>query len=665
MQPTTGGASPEGSWSILDAASMPVDSTPTPPAVEPGELATQLLSAHRELLDGLGEGDHLGSRLERFCQTLDGSLSGAVSCVMLYNPIEQLLQVGAGPNLPGELRHSLDGITAGLSPGSCSAAVQRNEVVVCRDLASDPLWEGLREPALAGGLRASWSAPIRSLQLAEVPGQDDELRVVGTVALYFEQPCQPDAQELKLLDITCALAGLAINAARTQQKVGEHRLYDELTGLPNRKLFFDQFKEALTGLSPHQNKLALLRLDLDHFKEVNETFGYAVGDFLLRSVSERLVERRRGTDLVARFGDDEFIFLVTELGDDADVRQIAEQILAELSRPYDFGGEELAVSASLGASVYPWDGEDAQTLLRNAENALHAAKRQGRNRVRLYAPTLGVSGFEKLQLKLALGYAAENGELQLFYQPKLRSDTLEITGAEALVYWNHPSQGLLAPGKFIPLAEETGLIMSIGEWVLRTACAQAQAWRRAGYEHLTMAVNISALQFREPSFKDTVSTVLAATALAPEALELEITETVAMTDVEKTMARLEALRDLGLSISIDDFGTGYSSLAYLKRFPIHTLKIDRSFVMDLPESKENRAIVKAVIALSRYMGLQLVAEGVETGEQAEFLRAEGCELFQGHHFSRPVARDQIERLLEQGYRPESRRTFYGAPSPGD
>ncbi len=640
---------------------MTIDSSITPPPAAASEdLASELLSAHRRLLDGIGEKTHLSALLQQFCTTLDEAIAPACSCVMLYQPAERILNVGAAPGLPADFRRAIDGLTAGLAPGSCSAAVHRNEVVVSHDIATDPLWNGLQGPAVAAGFRASWSLPIRSLQWADSPGQDDRVRVVGTVAIYLCRQRSPTAQEIKLLDITSALAGLAINSARTQAKVGERQLYDALTGLPSRSLFFDQLKEALADLSPHENKMALLRLDLDHFKEVNETFGYAVGDFLLRSVAERLVALRGGTDLLARFGDDEFIYLIRDLPRDDDVRHLAEGILSELSRPHDFGGEELAVSASLGASVYPWDGEDAQTLLRNAENALHAAKRQGRNRIRLYAPTLGGSGFEKLQLKLALGYAVENRELELLYQPKLRSDSGEISGVEALVYWNHPTQGRISPGKFIPLAEESGLIMPIGAWVLKTACAQMQGWRRQGYRHLTVAVNISALQFREVGFKDTVSTILANTGLAPEALELEITETVAMTDVDKTMERLEALRDLGLRISIDDFGTGYSSLAYLQRFPIHTLKLDRSFIMGLPENKENRAIVKAVIAMARYMGLELVAEGVEGEGEADILRGEGCELLQGHHFSRPVPAGELERMLQRGFRRESHRTFYVA-----
>ncbi len=637
---------------------MTVDSSSTPPSAAADDLASNLLSAHRRLLDSVTEKTPLSGLLQQFCTTLDEAIAPVCSCVMLYQPVERILSVGAAPGLPADMRRALDGLTAGLAPGSCSAAVHRNEAVVSRDLASDPLWGSLRDVALAAGFRASWSLPIRSLQWADSPGKDDEVRVVGTVALYLPEPRSPNPQEVKLLDITSALAGLAINAARTQEKVGEHQLYDGLTGLPSRSLFFDQLKEALADLSPHENKMALLRLDLDHFKEVNETFGYAVGDFLLRSVAKRLVGLRRGTDLLARFGDDEFIFLIRQLPRDDDVRKLAEGILTELSKPHDFGGEELAVSASLGASVYPWDGEDAQTLLRNAENALHAAKRQGRNRIRLYAPTLGGSGFEKLQLKLALGYAVENHELELLYQPKLRSESEEIAGVEALVYWNHPTQGRMSPGNFIPLAEETGLIMPIGEWVLQTACAQVHGWRRQGFRHLTVAVNISALQFREVGFKDTVSAVLANTGLDPAALELEITETVAMTDVDKTMERLKALQDLGLRISIDDFGTGYSSLAYLQRFPIHTLKLDRSFIMGLPENDENRAIVKAVIAMARFMGLELVAEGVEGEGEAAILRQEGCELLQGHYFSHPVPAAEIEEMLHRGFRRESQRSFF-------
>ncbi|MDH3255613.1 MAG: GGDEF domain-containing phosphodiesterase, partial [Acidobacteriota bacterium] len=306
------------------------------------------------------------------------------------------------------------------------------------------------------------------------------------------------------------------------------------------------------------------------------------------------------------------------------------------------------VSASIGGSLYPWDGEDAQTLLKNAENALYTAKKQGRGHYRLYAPTMGGYAFEKLQLKMALGYAIENNELEVNYQPKIGAESNEMIGAEALTYWNHPGLGQVSPVKFIPLAEETGLIIPLGEWVLETACRQLKRWRDAG-RVLTMAVNISAIQFRERNFVNMVGKTIREAGIEPATLELEVTESVAMHEVEKTLERMNELRDLGVQIAIDDFGTGYSSLAYLRRFPIHTLKIDKSFVLKTPQEKEDQAIVKAVIALAHYLGLQVVAEGVETAEQVSYLREEGCEILQGFFFSRPVPAAKLERLFHSGF----------------
>ena len=286
--------------------------------------------------------------------------------------------------------------------------------------------------------------------------------------------------------------------------------------------------------------------------------------------------------------------------------------------------------------------------MRNAENALKSAKALGRNRYRLYAPTMGAYALEKLQLKMALSYAVENKELKLFYQPKVDSRSGEIIGVEALVRWDHPIQGEIQPGEFIPLAEETGLILPIGGWVLKEACEQMTKWRADGHPNLTVSVNISAHQFREKDFSEIVRTVLKRAGLQPQALELEITETVAMTEVEKTMERLRELERLGLTISIDDFGTGYSSLSYLQRFPIHALKIDRSFVGKLPADKGDKAIVKSILALANYLGLDVVAEGVETAAQAKFLTQEGCQYLQGYYFARPMPSSDCTQLLQKG-----------------
>ncbi|MDH3744074.1 MAG: EAL domain-containing protein [Acidobacteriota bacterium] len=608
----------------------------------------ELLHKQLGVLDLLRREGDIDTVLSELCLTLETALPGARCSITLLDK-EQTLNPAATPNLPDQYVDAVRGLTAGLAPGSSSAAAYRNQTVISPDIETDPLWEGLRDEAQACDIRACWSTPLTGTSWAADTGVSDEPGILGTLDCYFGKPRDPTADEWRVMSVGAAMASLAINTSRAAPAPGSENLYDQVTGLPNRRVFGQELKQALSQLTPQSDKLAILLLDLDHFKEVNDTFGYAVGDFLLASVAERLLQFRGTTDIVGRFGDDEFGILMGSADKTEDVKELATRVLEAVSVPFDFGGQHLAVSASLGGSIYPWDGEDAQTLLRNAENALYAAKKQGRNHFRLYAPTMGGYAFEKLQLKMALGYAVENRELELLYQPKVRSDTHEIIGAEALVYWNHPAMGRIGPSRFIPLAEETGLIVPIGEWVLKTACRQIYDWRQALKKDLSMAVNISGIQFREGGFVESVGAILSSARLEPRVVELEITETIAMHEVEKTLDRLHELNRLGVHISIDDFGTGYSSLAYLKRFPIHTLKIDKSFVLTTPEDTDNMAIVKAVIALAHSLGLSVVAEGVETAEQASFLRTEGCETLQGYHFSRPTSSADFSKLLASGF----------------
>jgi diguanylate cyclase (GGDEF)-like protein len=622
--------------------------TSSSPTSDREDLGSRILLAQSRILQKVAHGGALEDGLEAFCVSIQEVFSGARCCVTLLDQQKQTLRVAAAPDLPRSLVDALEGITVGLAPGSCSSAAYDNETVISAALGTDPRWEGMREEALSGGLSACWSTPIRGVRWAEGPYDHDEVRVLGTVALYFAEMREPTDAELQALELAAALAGLTINTARTQERIGKEQLYDSVTELPNRRVFTQQLKHVVREMRPQDHKLGILLIDLDHFKEVNDTFGYAVGDFLLQGVSERLIDLRGKADILSRFGDDEFGFLISDVENSEDVKAVAAKVLEAVSAPYDFGGQQLGVSVSIGGSLYPWDGEDAQTLLKNAENALYAAKKQGRGHYRLYAPTMGGYAFEKLQLKMALGYAIENQELEVNYQPKVTAENYAIVGAEALTYWNHPGLGQVSPTKFIPLAEETGLIIPLGEWVLQTACRQLRKWQRRGHG-FSMAVNISAIQFRERNFVEMVGKTIAEAGVDPATLELEITESVAMNEVEKTLERMMELKQLGVQIAIDDFGTGYSSLAYLKRFPIHTLKIDKSFVTKTPQDKEDQAIVKAVIALAHFLGLQVVAEGVETKEQARYLREEGCEILQGYHFSRPVAPQQLERLFQSGF----------------
>ncbi len=430
----------------------------------------------------------------------------------------------------------------------------------------------------------------------------------------------------------------------------EHLMYmsvhDALTGLPNRMLFNDRLHMELAHAERNHQMLAVMFLDLDRFKLVNDTLGHAMGDRLLKRVADRLKSCVRKSDTVARMGGDEFCFLLPEIAQPEDAVKIAKKILKALKKPWRLGGQEFYITPSIGIAVYPNDGQDADTLMKNADTAMYRAKEQGNN-YQLYTAEMSDQNMERLTSEIALRRALERQEFVIHYQPQINTETGQIIGMEALVRWEHPERGTVFPAEFIPYAEETGLIVPIGEWVLRTACAQNKAWQDAGFPPLRVTVNLSARQFQQKDLVETVDRILKETGLDPRWLELEITETVAMQDVEHTISTLRELRDLGVRIAIDDFGTGYSSFNYLKYFPNHTLKIDKSFVRDVTEGREDAAITKAIIALAQNLNLKVIAEGVETEEQLAFLKRQQCNEIQGYLFSRPLPAEEFTRMLEK------------------
>jgi diguanylate cyclase (GGDEF)-like protein len=381
---------------------------------------------------------------------------------------------------------------------------------------------------------------------------------------------------------------------------------------------------------------------------INDSLGHSVGDALLKQVAGRLKASVREGDTVARVGGDEFTIVLQELGDRSDAALVAQKVLKTIAEPVEVAEHKLYVTASIGITIFPEDGQDAEALLKNADNAMYRAKSQGRNMFQMATQELNRSTEERMTLESGLHRALEEQQFVLHYQPQVDVRGNRIVGMEALLRWQHPERGLIAPGGFIPVAEERGLIVEIGEWVLRTACAEAVRLRDAGFPQLRVAVNLSARQFREAALVEMVRSALAQSGLDARCLELEITESVAMENVGLTLQVLTALRALGIAIAIDDFGTGHSSLSYLKRFPIDTLKIDRSFVEDLPDRFEDAAIVRSVIQLADGLNLRVVAEGVETKEQLDFLREHNCPVMQGYYFSWPVESGEFEKLLRRG-----------------
>ena len=456
---------------------------------------------------------------------------------------------------------------------------------------------------------------------------------------------------------------------RAEDQVKELAFHDALTGLPNRTLFNDRLAVAVAQAFRQPSRLAVLYLDLDRFKVINDSLGHSTGDELLRGVAERLRASVREGDTVARLGGDEFTVLVAGLATDEDTLKIAHKILEAIRLPFRIDDRDLYVTTSIGIALYPADGLDAETLVRNADTAMYRAKDQGRDHCQLYTPAMNSRALERLSLESRLRQALQNDELIVHYQPVVDLTTGTVRGAEALLRWRHPDLGLMQPSDFIPLAEASGLILGIGDWVLRQACARMKQWRVGGFGNLTVAVNISTRQFQQADLVARVTRALADTGLDPSALDLEITETNAMQNAEASVIALGGLKALGVRIALDDFGTGYSSLSYLKRFPIDSIKLDQSFVRDVTTDADNAAIAATIIAMAHTMELAVVAEGVETEEQLEFLRRHGCDRMQGHLLSPALPPEDFERFLSAGgalpERPQRSRVISmpGRPSP--
>lgn len=431
---------------------------------------------------------------------------------------------------------------------------------------------------------------------------------------------------------------------QSEEKLRIVATHDPLTALPNRTLLHERLSHALAKAQRHGRQLAVLFVGLDRFKSVNDTLGHEAGDALLQVAARRLYDCLRETDTMARQGGDEFVVLMDELSDRGPISSVSQRILDAVAQPFAIDGRELHITASIGISVYP---EDGRTLLRNAHIAMYRAKAKGGNNYQLYSAQIDNYSVERLSLESGLRRALERDELSLHYQPKVNVASGLISGMEALLRWQHPELGSVAPDRFIPIAEETGLIVPIGAWVLKTACSQNRAWQRQGLRRLPVAVNLSPRQFAGEGLLGDIKSALAESGLEPSDLELEITESMVMNNPDQAITVLRQVKQLGVRVAIDDFGIGYSSLAYLKRFPIDTVKVDRSFVEDIPADENSMAIAQAVIAMAHSLRLKVVAEGVESEGQLSFLRGEGCDEIQGHYFCEARAASEISAIMRK------------------
>jgi len=518
--------------------------------------------------------------------------------------------------------------------------------------------------APASVMRSSWDGVLRWTSERALPG----FRVATLAGLSVDEQmatahhqsrrylwCAALASVL-VVSLMFVLGRLSWQLARIRSRESEVKVaharqveylayHDGLTGLPNRSLFTKLLNQSISEAHRYGRRAAVAFLDLDRFKRINDSLGHEAGDQLLREVAQRLRACVRESDTVARLGGDEFVVLLPELADEQHAAVVAQKILAAIARPFTLLGEEFRVTASIGISTYPQDGLDEQTLKRNADIAMYHAKAEGKNNYQFYSEKLNANSLERLTLESSLRHALESHEFRLYYQAKRDIASGSITGMEALLRWEHPDLGVVAPMQFIPVAEETGLIVPIGRWVLKTACAQCVAWRKQGLPVTGVAVNLTARQFRDEQLVSDVAAVLASTGIDPGLLEIELHESLLIQDVESTLKTLTRLKALGIRVAVDDFGTGYSSLAMLQRFPLDTIKIDRSITRDFGSTRENSELTDAIIAMGKSLSLTVVAQGVETREQAELLRRHACDELQGFYFKRPLPPELFAQLL--------------------
>ena len=597
----------------------------------------ELLERDRsQVLELVAQNEPLPVVLEFIGKLLEHQRPELTGCVHLAR--EGRLFLGSRSAASAFDMDEVEGLLAGPGNGSFAESAACAKPVLAADTLLHPSWSNLRDWAQRQAARCWWSYPIRSAGGS----------VLGTVSLFGSEPRQASPVDVQLLESTSRLAAVAIEHRQLTDQLSHQAQHDALTGLPNRSLFQDRLGQALALAKRHRQQVAVLYMDMDRFKQINDTLGHSSGDALLRLAAIRLGDCLRKSDTLARLGGDEFTVVLTEIGDSRHATQVASKLVEAMRIPFEVDGRELFVSVSLGISIYPQDGLDGETLMANADVAMYRAKDGGRDSFQWFAAEMNTLARERMEMDGQLRRALELGQISLHYQPQCGASG-EIQALEALMRWQHPTLGMVPPSRFIPLAEDSGLIVAMGEWALRQACAQAAAWRSSGFPSLRISVNVSAVQFRRADWVDTVRGALKDSQLDPSALELEITESLLLQNVKETSSNLFDLRALGVGVAIDDFGTGYSSLSYLHKLPVTTLKIDQSFVREIglqsAEGHEDAPIIRTIIALAHNLGMVVVAEGVETEGQRSLLLELGCESLQGFLLHAPLDAAGTEALL--------------------
>jgi diguanylate cyclase (GGDEF)-like protein len=598
------------------------------------------LQAIYSLTDHLARAEDEDAIYQEALSCVVATLRSDRSAILLFDD-DGVMRFKAWRGLSDRYRNSVEGH----SPWS--AADKSPVSVLITDIEEEPSLEPLLEAIREEGIGALAYFPLLA-----------QGGLVGKLMIYYNEPHEFTRDEEQLAQTIARHVAFAITRRESEERVRQLAYHDELTGLPNRLLLRDRFDQALAHSRRSGQSLAIASLDLDRFKTINDTLGHSVGDALLRATADRLTSVLRATDTVARIGGDEFLLVLPGISHAADAVNITEKVVSAMRLPFSVHGHELHCTASVGVTIYPDDAEDHEALRRNADIAMYRAKESGRDTHQVYAADMGHEASWRLSVDSGLRRALDREQFQLHYQPIASTGDGSVVGVEALIRWMHPEKGLVLPDEFISLAEETGIILPLGEWVLRTACTQAVAWQEAGMRPIRIGVNISARQFRQPDLADVISRILAETGFDPTLLDLEITESAAMKNAAVTISLLERLVEMGIRISIDDFGTGYSSLTYLKHFPIHAVKIDRSFIREISTDQNDALIAAAIITMAHTLDLNVVAEGVESPEQLQFLKDRDCNEYQGYLLARPMAPEEVSRFIhavKTGAAPAGRR----------
>lgn len=592
----------------------------------------QLRSLQQLIMTALADDQPIADIASQLCLRVEELAPDAV-CSILHVDSDGLIHPIGAPSLPADFSASLEGIAIGPNIGSCGTAAHLGEPVLASDIDSDPRWQPYKDAPLAAGLKACWSTPIKA----------KDGRVIGTFAFYFRDCRGPSAWHQQIVDACVHLAALALERQEQHSKIARLAYYDMLTGLPNRAHIRSLIGDAISAC-PAGGHVAVAFLDADNFKDVNDTLGHSAGDEFLIAFAKRLRAQIKPGDMLGRLGGDEFVIVLPNR-DGIEASLMAARITAALAMPLTIGKRQVPMSASMGLSLYPDNASDIDTLVKQADAAMYKAKRAGRSTYRFFSADIDKLAEERLMHSTALREAIASEALTLHYQPQIRSRDGVIHGVEALARWHDPVLGDVSPAKFIPLAEECGLIEQIGMWSIREACKQMAAWRKAGLDIPSISVNLSPINFQNVNLAAAVAQILGNHDLPPNLLMLEITEGVFMSERSTVIATMSELRRLGVGLSLDDFGTGFSSLSRLAQLPIHELKIDRSFMRDVETNAGTQAIVTAVIRVGQSLNLAVVAEGVETEGQRQFLAELGCEAQQGFLFARPMASPAFGRWL--------------------